>query len=112
MADVAFAVPIVEGKETLDRHVMQEMDNTRREQYEAAMQRAGMKRHAVWHQETPQGMVAVVYVEADDPVAALREFGASDEPFNQWFRERMQEVHGIDISASVPEVREVHDHVL
>jgi hypothetical protein len=51
----------------------------------------------------------VVYVEADDPLAALGEFGSSDEPFNSWFRDGMKEVHGIDISEPGPPSEKVFD---
>lgn len=109
MPEFAFAVPVVAGKEDLDRQVLQEMEGPRREEYEAALREAGMTRQAIWHQQTPAGTVAVVLVEGDDPVAAVAAFGASDAPFNRWFREQMEEVHGIDISQGAPDARNLHD---
>jgi hypothetical protein len=109
VAEFAFAIPVLPGKEDLDRSTLDEMGGARREEYEAAARRAGITRQVVWHQQSPQGTIAVVYVEADDPVAALGEFGSSDEPFNQWFREQMKEVHGVDISEPGPPVEKVFD---
>jgi hypothetical protein len=63
------------------------MVGPRREEYEGALRQAGITRQAVWHQETPVGTVAVVYVEGDDPEAGLAQFGSSDEPLNTWFRD-------------------------
>jgi hypothetical protein len=63
-------------------------------------------------QQTPDGTVAVVYVEADDPEAALSQFGSSDEPLNRYFRDQMKEVHGIDISQMTPEATKVHEIAL
>lgn len=109
MAEFAFAVPVLPGQEDLDRRTLDEMSGARREEYEAAARRAGIKRQVVWHQQTPDGTVAVVYIEADDPAAALGEFGSSDEPFNAWFRDQMKEVHGIDISEPGPPQEKVFD---
>ena len=97
------------GKEELDRTTLDEMLGARRDDYEAALREAGITRHAIWHQETPNGTVAVVYVEGDDPADAIAQFGASDQPLNAWFRDQMQEVHGIDISQGAPRATNVHD---
>lgn len=109
MGGFAFSIPVVPGKEELDRSTLDEMLGARRDEYEVALRDAGITRHAIWHQETPDGTVAVVYVEADDPAAAVAQFGASDAPLNAWFRDRMKEVHGIDISQGEPRVTNVHD---
>jgi hypothetical protein len=109
MAEFAFAIPVLPGQEELDRKTLGEMSEARRDEYEAAARRAGITRQIVWHQQTPQGTVAVVYVEADDPLAALGEFGSSDEPFNSWFRDQMKAVHGVDISEPGPPSEKVFD---
>jgi hypothetical protein len=109
VAEFAFAIPVVPGMEELDRKTLGEMSGARRDEYEAAARQAGITRQIVWHQQSPEGTVAVVYVEADDPAAALGEFGSSDEPFNSWFRDQMKEVHGIDISEPGPPAEKVFD---
>jgi len=109
MAEFAFSIPVMPGKEDLDRNTMDELLVERRDEYEAALRQAGIRRQVVWHQQTPDGTVAVVYVEADDPEAALSKFGSSDEPLNAYFRDRMEEVHGIDISETTPRATKVHD---
>ena len=62
MGGFAFSIPVEPGKDELDRSTLDEMLGARRDEYEAALRDAGMTRHAVWHQETPGGTVAVVYV--------------------------------------------------
>lgn len=109
MAEFAFAIPVLPGQEELDRKTLGEMTRARRDEYEAAARQAGIRRQIAWHQQTPQGTVAVVYVQADDPLAALGEFGSSDEPFNSWFRAQMKEVHGVDISEPGPPSEKVFD---
>ena len=109
MPGFAFSIPVVQGKEELDRSTLDEMLEARRAEYEAALRQAGLTRQAVWHQETPGGTVAVVYVEGDDPEAGLARFGSSDEPLNTWFREQMKAVHGVDISQAELRATKVHD---
>lgn len=102
MAAVAFALPIIPGKEKIDRDAFEEMRDSRHEEYEGARRAAGIKREAVWHQETPQGTLAVVYLEAEDVGAAMQAIGTSEAPFDRWFRDTMQQVHGIDLAEPAP----------
>ena len=109
MAEIVFAIPIVPGKEDLDRQVLDELAGARREEYEASLRDAGISRQAIWHEETPDGTLAIVYVEADDEEAAMR-WTTSDSAISQWFVEQMREVHGMDISQQPPPpVSNVHD---
>ena len=87
MPAVAFCAPILPGKEETDRKGFEEVLGPRREEYDASRRRAGITRETVWHQETPEGTVAVVYLEADDIPASMQGLAASDDPFDEWFRE-------------------------
>jgi hypothetical protein len=109
MPGFAFSIPVVPGKEDLDRRTLDEMLSSRRGEYEEALRRAGISRQAIWHQQTPAGTVSVVYVEADDPEAGIAQFSSSDDPLNAWFREVMKEVHGVDISQAELRAAKVHD---
>jgi hypothetical protein len=98
MTEIVFAIPIMRGKEDLDRETREEMAGARRDEYEAALKDAGITRQAVWHQQMPDGgTLAIVYVEGTDPEAHQR-FVTSDADISRWFVERMQEVHGRDVS--------------
>jgi hypothetical protein len=98
MTEIVFAIPVVRGKEDLDRQTRAEMAGARRDEYEAALNDAGITRQAVWHQQTPDGgTLAIVYIEATDPDAHQR-FVSSDADISRWFVQRMQEVHGRDVS--------------
>ncbi len=55
------------------------------------------------------GTVAVVYLEADDVGSAMEQVALSEEPFDQWFRERIQEVHGVDLAEPQPPPEQVLD---
>jgi LmbE family N-acetylglucosaminyl deacetylase len=98
MAEIVFATPVVRGKEEFDRETRAEMAGARRDELEAALKEAGVTRLAVWHQQMPDGgTLAIVYVEAGDPDAHQR-WVSSDAEISRWFRERMQVVHGRDVS--------------
>jgi hypothetical protein len=109
MSEFMFTIPIVPGKEGLDRETLDTMVGSRRDEFEAALREAGLSRQMVWHQQTPDGTVAVVYLEGDDAAAGMQQFSSSDAPFNTWFRDQMKEVHGVDISAGAPQVEKVQD---
>jgi hypothetical protein len=109
MTEIVFAIPIVHGKEDLDRQTRDEMAGARRDEYEAALKDAGITRQAVWHQQMPGGgTLAIVYIEATDPDAHHR-FTSSDADISRWFVQQMQEVHGRDVSRPPLPVELVHD---
>jgi hypothetical protein len=109
MTEIVFAIPIVTGKEDVDRETREEMAGARRDEYAAALKDAGITRQAVWHQQMPGGgTLAIVYIEATDPDAHQR-FTSSDADINRWFVERMQGVHGRDVSLPPLPVELVHD---
>jgi hypothetical protein len=62
----------------------------------------------VWHQQTPDGTLAIVYATVEDP-EAMQRFTSSDAAFNSWFRNEMLEVHNVDISDPLPAIHKVHD---
>ena len=109
MTEIVFAIPVMRGKEEADRQTREEMAGARREEYEAALKEAGITRQAVWHQQMPDGgTLAIVYVEASDPDVHQR-FVTSDSAISRWFVERMQEVHGRDVSQPPLPVEQITD---
>jgi Family of unknown function (DUF6176) len=106
MPAVAFCAPILPGKEETDRKGFEEVLGPRREEYDASRRRAGITHEMVWHQQTPDGTVAVVYLEANDIPASMQALATSDDAFDEWFRELVKEVHGIDMTegGSPPEL--------
>ncbi len=102
MAAIAFIAPILPGKEQLHKDVMQEAIGPRRRDYVEWRRSQGITHETVWHQQTPQGSVAIVYFEADNPQQALQSMGSSSEPIAQWFRQSVLEVHGLDLSQPPP----------
>jgi hypothetical protein len=109
VTEIVFAIPVVRGKEELDRQTRNEMATARRDEYVAALKDAGITRQAVWHQQMPDGgTLAIVYIEAAAPDAHQR-FTSSDAEISRWFVERMREVHGRDVSLPPLPVEQILD---
>jgi hypothetical protein len=95
---LAFAAPLLPGKTDADRDALRSCgEGERKADHEASRQRAGITREAVWIQSTPGGDVAVVLIEADDVGAAMGALATGQDPFDQWFRGHIKDVHGMDL---------------
>ncbi len=103
MVFVAFAAPILPGKTEAWKQFVRDMAKTRLSEYEVSRRHAGIKKEVAWLQETPQGEMVVVYIEAKDIPKALEHFGKSQEPFDIWFRNQVRDVHGLDLSQFQPQ---------
>ena len=100
MQSIAFALPLLPGKTETDREALVSITNgERRADHEASRKAAGITRESAWLQSTPNGDIVVVVIEADDLQSAFGALATSQEPFDQWFRDHTQEVHGIDLTA-------------
>lgn len=97
MPDIAFVAQILPGKMDLWRDTMAELSGPRRAEYQASRERLGIRREGAWLQRTPLGDFAVIYLEADDLAAVFRGFGFSEDPFDQWLRDVLEDVHGFDM---------------
>lgn len=102
MALIAFAAPILPGKKDAYDEWVAELNGSRRDEYEQHLRRVGKKREWSLLQQTPDGDLAVVVQEADDPQAMMRRFVESREPFDVWMKDKIQEVHGLDMSSPPP----------
>lgn len=103
MQTIGFIAPLLPGKTETDRTAMiSSWQGDRREAHEASRQRLGITREAIYIQSTPMGDVAVVYWEAEDVDAALKGMAVSDDPYDQWFRDHIRDVHGINVEDGFP----------
>ena len=80
------------------RRFLQELSDSRYEQYAQSRRRLGILTESVWLAPKPSGGgVAIVYLEADKPKCALREFAASEAPFDSWYGREMRRLFGCDL---------------
>jgi hypothetical protein len=92
----AFVAPIQPGKIGQWRQWVQEMNGPRRREYEESRQRHGF-RERVYLQSTPQGDMVIVVLEGDHPMESFHQFANSNDPFAQWFKQNVRDIHGIDL---------------
>ncbi|NNC74194.1 MAG: hypothetical protein HKN93_01660 [Acidimicrobiia bacterium] len=100
---MAYASPILPGKEGTERSYHASVaGGLRTDEHRASRTAAGVTREAAWLQDTPMGPVAVGVMEAEDLETAIRFLATSDLPFDQYFRDTVREVHGIDFEDGFP----------
>ena len=97
MSLMAYAIPIQPGKTPAWRKWADELNGPRRREFTASRERFGV-RERTFLQETPQGDVAIVTLEGDDPAGAFDKMMNNADPFTDWFIERAKEFHGLDPS--------------
>ncbi len=102
MASLASAFPVLPGKREALRRFTEEMGGARRSEYEASRRRLGITIERSYLQQTPQGDLVIVYTEADHPEQLLERIAASQDPFDVWFKQQLQEIHGVDFNQPPP----------
>ena len=98
MSGIVLTFPILAGKVEAWRRFCQELSGSRRQPYEASRQRMGITCERLALVETNFGSIAVTTLEAPDVDRALGLIIASEIPFDVWYRERLQKLHGIHLA--------------
>jgi hypothetical protein len=98
MSGIVLTFPILAGKVEAWRRFCQELSGSRRKTYEASRQRLGITCERLALVETTFGATAVTTLEAPDVAQALGQIIASGLPFDVWYRERLQELHGVNLA--------------
>jgi hypothetical protein len=103
MTSHAFIVLLTPGKTEEWRSWGEEILGPRRSEYHAFRRRLGLTAHRLYLQHTPQGDTAIIYLEGDDLQRAFQELGASQDPFDVWFRQRAKDLlNGLDLTQTSP----------
>ncbi len=100
--EVSFAWPVLAGKEEEWRRFMQQLEGSRFEECELAKRRLGVERARSWLQRNRAGVWALTYVEVEDPASAVAALADSEEPFERWFRGRIEEMLGVEVARLRP----------
>ncbi len=106
MATLAVAFPVLPGKAEEGRRFAQEVMGPRSAEAEASFRRLGLSRECWYLQSTPMGDMVIVWMEGEDPAAALRRWAASDDPYDRWFKERAGGITGLDFNQPIPSMPE------
>jgi hypothetical protein len=98
MSGIVLTFPILDGKVEAWRRFCQELCDFRRQPYEASRQRLGITRERLALVETAFGATAVTTLEAPDVAQALGQIIVSELPFDVWYRDKLQELHGVNLA--------------
>ena len=98
MSGIVLTFPILTGKVEAWRRFCQELSGSQQKLYEASRQRLGITRERLALVDTAFGATAVTTLEAPDVAQALGQIIASSLPFDIWYRERLQELHGVNLA--------------
>ena len=98
MSGIVLTFPILAGKVEAWRRFCQELAGSRRKPYEDSRQRLGITRERLALVDTAFGATAVTTLEAPDVAQALGQIIASDLSFDVWYRERLKELHGVNLA--------------
>lgn len=101
MALFAMAVPIPAGKENQWKAFVAELTGARKADFVASRKKLGV-RERTFHQQTPMGDFVIVTLEGEDPQGAFTKFGQGTDPFTEWFKTQVKEIHGMDLAAPPP----------
>ena len=99
MAGLAIAVPV--RPEKLDEwreFSLSLWEGSRSAEFAAFVKKSGLSRSRCWLQQGPEGPVAIVLYEGEKPAGFTELMSTSPEPFAVWFRERIKDLHGMDLS--------------
>ena len=102
MASLGMALPLLPGKTESWKNWVQEMGGARLSEYQASRRKLGITREASFLQQTPQGDIAILYIEANDIAGALQGLAMSQDPFDVLFRQQTLDLFGLDLTQPPP----------
>ena len=102
MDQTLFALPILPGKTEAARAFLQELGGPRLQELTACGQGVGLTREVWAIQQTPQGDLLVAYMAGEDIARGFAVFAASQDAFDRWMKQQLQEVTGADLSTPPP----------
>lgn len=101
MPTAILLLPILPDREEEWRRFAQDLLGDRLGEYEGFGRRLGVRGVRAYLARTSRREVIVAYVESEDPEEAFRRLVASEEePFAEWFKEKLAELHGYDLGRS------------
>jgi hypothetical protein len=99
---LSFCAPLLPGMTDAGRAFGREWTEVRRDEHTQSRRRLGITRETVFNTMTPNGDVACVYLEGDDPAQGNRRFAESRDPYDVWFKNECRKIFPPEIDFDVP----------
>jgi hypothetical protein len=97
LTQTTFALPIPADRVEAVRAFVVELLGPRRAEFERSWRDKGITQETAWLQQTPEGALVLVSMEAEDLPRAFAELAVSDSEFDRWYRQRVLEIYGVDL---------------
>jgi hypothetical protein len=91
-------VPIRPDKVQAWQSFNEELNTSKKAEFEAFNKRYQLTRHRTWYAETPGGPLVVVEHEGPGAETFMPKLASSTEPFDKWIADHITDIHGIDLS--------------
>jgi hypothetical protein len=98
MSGIVLTFPILPGKEEGWRYFCQELSGSQLQMYLSSRRSMGITHERLVLVKNAFGSSSVTTLEAPNIAQAIRKLINSRLPFDVWYRERIQELHGIDMA--------------
>jgi predicted ester cyclase len=93
---VTRTVPLRPGKPAAWQRLTAELEGPRRREYEASRRRLGITGEVLRIDPRPDQDHVIVHFETADPERTRKRWLESKDPFDQWLREQILDIHGED----------------
>ncbi len=95
MQCITWFAPILPGKLEAWKAFDEEMKGPRLSEHTLSRQRMGVQREVASLMQTPQGDFVCLFHEAEDLANAFNLLANSDDPYDEWFRGNLIDLHGL-----------------
>jgi len=95
MECITWFAPILPGKLEAWKAFDAEMNGPRRAEHHASRRRMGLSREVASLMQTPQGDFVCLFHEGASLERAFRTLATSSDPYDEWFRQNLIEIHGL-----------------
>ena len=101
MAIFAIAVPVLANKASQLQALIGQLTGAKKADFAASRKKLGVRERS-FLQHTPHGDFIIVTLEGNDPAGAFVKFGQGTDPFTQWFKAQVKDIHGVDLDLPPP----------
>jgi hypothetical protein len=98
-----FAFPILPGKTEQLNQYNEQIAGPRSQEYQDVLKKINVERERDYLQKTPNGDFFIGTWEGENPEASLNAFNQINDEFNQWNKQQIKEMSGVDTSDITPE---------
>lgn len=105
MDHICLALPILDGKTHGARAFMNELENSRKSEYDRSEREIGITKELWYLAALPSGDHLIAYMESEDFGNALSMFSQSQDDFDMWFKDRLANATGVDLNNPPPDMQ-------